>query len=272
MLSPAAADLLLWVVAGLVALWILLPAVMFKLAPVRLRNAVDDDPLLAEPPPGAPDYQRRFQQFAALGFRPLGRTFETCWFMSPIKPYWRSLQGVCWLTSEDGLTFVSFHRLIADEPVRFGAASYFAGGGMLRTTCPGVTGRVRADEEAREWRTELRDVDPEQLLRRHQKDLLGICLRRKLAPKSMTLAEIGAAEVAQGRRALGRGGGWAYKFIFVYFVAPALLTFALANRHSSLHHPAAAICVGASVFAVMRLIVLPLKRHRRALSAHATRS
>ena len=155
--------------------------------------------------------------------------------------------------------------------VRFGAASYFAGGGMLRTTCPGVTGRVRVDEDAREWRTELRDVDPEQLLRRHQQDLLGICLRRKLAPKSMTLAEIAAAEVAQARRAIGRLGGWAYKFIFTYFVAPALLTFALVNRDSSLHHPAAAICVGASVFAVMRLIVLPLKRHSRALATHATK-
>jgi hypothetical protein len=102
----------LWAIAVVAAVAILLPALLFAIAPARLRKRVEAKSALAEPPTGDPDYQRRFRQFAALGFRPLGRTFGTCWFMSPIKPYWRSLQGERWLADREHLTFVSFHRLV----------------------------------------------------------------------------------------------------------------------------------------------------------------
>ncbi len=189
--------------------------------------------------------------------------------MSPIKPYWRSLQGERWLVHDDGLTFASFHRLIPDEPVRFGVASYFAGNGAVRTTCPGVMGRVRADEDALYWRTELQNVEPDELLRRHQAVLSDIGLRRELAPAPMTLKEVSNTELFHEKRLVGRSGRTGYSLILSYFVLPTLLAFLATGSHSSLHHPAAAICIGASLFGFMRLVLLPLQRHRTALQTHA---
>jgi hypothetical protein len=42
-----------------------------------------------------------------------------------------------WLGAPDRRTFVELHRIILDEPVRFGAVTLVEGGGMVRTTCPG---------------------------------------------------------------------------------------------------------------------------------------
>ena len=280
MLPP---DRVLLVVALLASVAILLPALLFALAPVRLRNRVDANPALAEPRAGDPDYQQRFRQFADLGFRPLGRTFETCWFMSPIKPYWRSLEGERWLVDRERLTFVSFHRLVRDEPVRFGVVSYLPGDGVVRTTCPGVAGRVVSDEDALYWRTELRNVEPEALLRRHQATLAEITARRKLAPKRMTLEEVAANELLHGKRLISRSGRSGYSLSLSCFRGPALLTafdwsfvFPAAGHHarpgrSPLHHLALSLCIGAALFAFVRLVAMPLSRRDAILASHRRR-
>jgi len=275
-------DRVLWAVAIAASVAILLPALLFAIAPVRLRNRVDTDPALAEPSADDPDYQLRFRQFAALGFRPLGRTFETCWFMSPLKPYWRSLQGERWLADREHRTFVSFHRLVRDEPVRFGVVSYLPGDGVVRTTCPGTTGRVVSDEEALYWRTELRNVEPEALLRRHEASLAELAARRELAPKRMTLEEIAANELFHGKRLVGRSGRSGYSLIVSCFLGPALFSsfywsfvFPAVVRHgrpsprSPLHHLAFSLCVGAALFAFVRLVMMPLGRRQAVLRSHA---
>jgi hypothetical protein len=281
MLVLTAPDRLWWAIAILASAAILLPALLFAIAPVRLRERIEADPALAEPPPDDPDYQLRFRQFAALGFRPLGRTFQTCWFMSPVRLYWRSLQGERWLADRERLTFVSFHRLVRREPVRFGVVSYLPGGGLARTTCPGVMGRIVDDEDALYWRTELRNVEPEQLLRRHEASLAAISARRKLSPKRMTLEEISATELFHAKRLVGRSGRSGYSLIFAAFVGPVLLSAFYAcfvtpalmgHARSGLRSPlhlTLTICIGASLFAFVRLVMMPLNRRRAVLRSHA---
>jgi hypothetical protein len=280
-LSLLAADRHLWAIALPATVAILLPALLFAIAPVRIRERIEPNPALAEPPTDDPDYQRRFRQFAALGFRPLGRTFETCWFMSPIKPYWRSLQGERWLADREHRTFVSFHRLARREPVRFGVVSYLPGGGVVRTTCPGVTGRGVADEEALYWRTELRNVEPEELHRRHEASLAAISDRRKLAAKRMTPEEIAATELVHTKRLVSRSGRSGYSLIFSTFLGPALFAFSYWSfvapavirhgrwRHAPLHQLAVALCAGAFLFALVRLVFLPINRRLMIRRSHA---
>jgi len=265
-LSPATLSVLLSVIAVLATAAILLPSLLFKLARPRLAEHVDAEPALARPRSGDVDGEKRYGQFTALGFRPFGRTIESCWFMSPIKLYWRSLEGERWLTSEDRRTFVSFHRLLREEPVRFSVVSYFDGGGVMRSACPGAG--LLSDEANAFWRTENRGVEPEQLLDRHQRDLEALHRRRGLEPRAMTLAEIAEAERTHGTRVIAKAGQVSYGLINVYFVTPTVLLslFSVASRAP--HNLATAICIGAIPFGVIRLIVIPFLRRRRVLRSH----
>ncbi len=267
MASPTALSVLLSVIAALAAAAILLPSLLFKLASPRLAERVDADPALARPRSGDNDGEKRYAQFTALGFRPFGRTIESCWFMSPIKLYWRSLEGERWLASEDRRTFVSFHRLLRDEPVRFSVVSYFDGGGVIRSACPGAG--LLSDEANAFWRTENRGVEPEELLDRHQRDLEALHRRRGLEARVMTLAEIAASERTHGRRIIAKVGEVSYGLINVYFITPTVLLslFSVATRTP--HNLASAICIGAIPFGVIRLIVVPLSRRRRVLRSHS---
>jgi hypothetical protein len=266
-LSPQTAGLLLWVVAAVAAVAILVPALAFALFGPRLSKEVLADPALAEPPANDENYRRRFHQFAALGFRPLGTSIERCWFMSPIKFYWRSLQGNRWMGMDDGRTFASFHRLLPDEPVRFGAVTFFDDGSLVRTTCPGVFGAT--SERVRGYRrVELTGVEPERLLARHREEVEAFERERSVTVKQMTFAEAIAAEAVFSRQLVGRSGQSGYSFISTYFLLPAGIAYLLSRPGAPLHHPAAVICLGATVFAFFRMIVFTAARRRRALGRH----
>jgi len=267
MLSPQTAGLLLWVVAAVAAVAILGPALAFALFGPRLGKQVLAEPALAEPPPNDENYRRRFHQFAALGFRPLGTSIERCWFMSPIKLHWRSLQGNRWMGTDDGRTFASFHRLLPDEPVRFGAVTFFDDGSLIRTTCPGVFGATT--ERVRGYRrVELTGVEPERLLARHREEVEAFERERSVTVKPMTFAEAIAAEAIFSRQIVGRSGRSGYSFISTYFLVPAAIAYLLSRPGAPLHHPAAAVCLGATVFAFFRMVVFTAARRRRALGRH----
>jgi hypothetical protein len=87
-------------IAGLV--WVLTPAIAFSLGLIRLRSDVNPDPAGAEPKGDDPDYERRFRQFEALGFRAAGTSRESCWFMNPHRWRWKQHGGYRWMTSPDG--------------------------------------------------------------------------------------------------------------------------------------------------------------------------
>jgi hypothetical protein len=266
-LSPHTAGLLLWVVAAVAAGAILGPALAFALFGPRLSKEVLADPALAEPPARDENYRRRFHQFVGLGFQALGTSIERCWFMSPIKLYWRSLQGNRWLGTSDGRTFASFHRLLPEEPVRFGAVTFFDDGSLVRTTCPGVLGATT--ERVRGYRrVELTGVEPERLLARHREEVEAFASERGVAVKPMTFAEAIAAEAFFSRQIVGRSGQSGYWFISTYFLLPAGLAYLFSGPGAPLHHPAAAICLGATVFAFFRMVVFTAARRRRALGRH----
>jgi hypothetical protein len=268
-LSPETAGLLLTIVAAIAAGAVLGPAVAFALFGARLSKESLADPKLAEPPANDENYRRRFEQFAELGFRPLGTSIERCWFMSPIKFHWRSLQGNRWLGMSDNQTFVSFHRLEPDEPVRFGAVTFFDGGSLVRTTCPGVLGTT-TEKVPGYRRVELTGVEPEQLLARHRQEVEAFAKERSLTVKQMTFAEAVAAEAVFTRQIVGRSGQSGYSFIFNYFLVPTALAYLLSRPGSSLHNPAAAVCLGATVFAFFRTVVFTVGRRRRVLARHST--
>jgi hypothetical protein len=144
-------------------------------------------------------------------------------------------------------------------------------------------GRAVSDEDARYWKTELRNVEPEQLLRHHEASVAALGARRKLTPKRMTLEEVAATEVLHEKRLVGRSGRTGYFLIlscfvvpalFSYawgFVAPALVAHATSGPRSWHHHSHFAwnICSAASLFALVRLVLLPLNRHYTVWRSHA---
>ena len=87
------------------------PATMFTFGLWWLHGDVFEDPARAEPGGDDPDYERRFREFEALGFRPVGITNEAGWFISPLSWFRQSLHGTRWMRTPDGLMLATFHRL-----------------------------------------------------------------------------------------------------------------------------------------------------------------
>ena len=254
--------------AVVLAAWVLVPVIMHALGLMGLRADIDAEPARAEPMAGDPDYERRFQQFAQLGFRPIGVSRETGWFITPFDWRWRSL-GCSWMQSADDRTLVSFHRLIPEEPVRFGAFTLFEGDAMVRTVCPGA-GIEHENQEGR--RVEMRNVDPATLLAAHDNHVDAFGRDRGITATTATLAALIAVDVEQDRRLLlerrHRSGGNGLAMWF--FGLPTVAAFALLARSggSFWHHLAVATCVGGGLFVLMRTVVLKAAHRQSVLRSH----
>jgi hypothetical protein len=70
----------LWLGAGAVALWMLLPAVLSALGLTLHRSFIDEDAGALEPTGNDAEYEDLFTQLRGLGFEPVGRRSTTCWF------------------------------------------------------------------------------------------------------------------------------------------------------------------------------------------------
>jgi hypothetical protein len=258
MLDRQIVDTVLLVVAILGAVWVLTPVVMFATGQTRFRILVSEQPDAAEPTDDDADYVRRYQQFRELGFRPVGTTIETCWFINPIKWYRKSLRPLRWLATPDGRYLASFHRLIPTEPVRFGIVTLLSEEGMVRTTCPGV-GRHRL--EGHRLRIEVPNVEPAELFAQHQEHVASFCQAHGLAVRSATLRDAAAMEETNTRQLLPKLGAKLYKIPFSFFVLPTLIAGLAARRFGFSPQEwrtwAIAICVGTAAFAVFRLVTFP---------------
>jgi hypothetical protein len=70
----------LWLGAGAVALWMLMPAVLNALGLTLWRGCIDGDAAALEPSGGDDaEYDDLFTQLRRLGFEPVGRRSTTCW-------------------------------------------------------------------------------------------------------------------------------------------------------------------------------------------------
>src|SRR5262249_54075518 len=229
-----------------------------------------EQPTEAEPTDDDPDYERRFQQFLKLDFRPVGTTIETGWFLNPIKWYRKSLRPLRWLATPDGRFLASFHRLVATEPVRFGIVTLLSEEGMVRTTCPGV-GKHRL--EGNRLRIEVPNVEPAELFARHQEHVASFCQSHGLAMRSATLRDAAAMEETNTRLLLPRLGAKLYNIPFSFFVLPTLVAGLAARRYGFSPQDwrtwAVAVCVGTAAFAVFRHVTFPRLFHRAVERTHA---
>jgi hypothetical protein len=255
-------DVVLYTVALAAAIWALVPAAAFALGLMRLRTRTHPEPARAEPTADDADYARRFGQFAALGYRALGFSVETCWFLNPLTWYWRSFSGTRWMAAADGKTLVSFHRHLADEPVRFGAVTLFDDGGLVRTACPGA-GVIYQDGNF--LRMEVRGVEPVELLSKHEIHVMAFATEGNRHVKDATLEEVVRIEAEHDVKVLKQQGN--YWDVAAFFVLPAVAAFWGASG-AILHRVAVAACVGGAAFAVLKFVIIPRRRRRRVIASH----
>ena len=262
-------DVVLYVIVALALVWVLVPAVAFGLGGARLRKELHRDPARAEPRADDPDHARRFQQFREIGFRPVGVTRETCWFMNPIKWYWHALDWSRWMELPDGKMLVSFHRLLASEPVRFGVVTLFEDGGLVRTTCPGTGSGMKQDTK-NALRFELKNVEPAELVAKHEEHVAAFASAGNRKIQQASFEEVTAAETAKDRVVLSHRKE-SYELLALYFALPALLACWLSATlgGSPGRRGAIGVCAGAAVFAFQRFVRMPQRRRQNVLRSHS---
>jgi hypothetical protein len=269
-MAVGAWDVVVYAVAIAAVVWILTPAIVFSLGMTRISNDVEAGTASVAPNGDDSDYERRFGQFAALGFQAAGKSRETCWFMNPMVWHWRSKFGSRWMATPDGKTSVAFYRLLAIEPVRFCVTTLFEGGGLVRSTCPGAG--IGRDTETY-FGTEYQNIEPAALLAKHRENVDSFSRRRARTAKSATLAEVTAEGAAQDTILVRKIGRSAYGAILSLFALPALAApsfFSL--RGTGWQRGALGVCIGAAIFAFFHLVVTPAQRRQRVMQSHAPRN
>jgi hypothetical protein len=268
MSDPSATQVLVGIVAVLLAVSVLVPALMTSLRLVRLRSVPFPDPELARPTESDPTYRKLYDQFVALGFEPAGREYEVGWFLSAWD--WRKRFEQRWLAMPDGQTFVSFSKLIPEEPWRFGAVTVLSGGCVVRTHCPGVDGIDKIIPEYRFIR--LPGADPAELLARHRENVDAYCLERGVSIVKSTMVEAAALEASRGREVLNTIPRTHGPVFTTFYFMPAALTVIIAWITSDglrWIHLAWAIGIPALLIRVLRDFVLAPAVRRATLASHS---
>jgi hypothetical protein len=80
MLMNNDALVVLWLIAGAIALWRILPAVLNALGLTLRQGFIDHDAEALEPRGDDAEYQDLVAQLRQSGFEPVGRRITTCWF------------------------------------------------------------------------------------------------------------------------------------------------------------------------------------------------
>jgi hypothetical protein len=256
--------LVLWAAAGVTALWILGPMVLF-LTPLRTYDTdMRDDPREADPRGKDSEYDRRFAELTARGFVPIGKTVERFRFFTPL--HWRYVtSGSRWLASPDRRVLLEIYRLAAGHPMRMCANTIFEGGGLLATsTAP--TG-VGSEIGERYRRVEVSGDSVDEFLREHERHVSEFSREVGLRVKAATLAEVAAETRILSRPFVTRArlaGPYAFAMIYLMPAWGVLSTAGHAHRVRWL--PPAMLCGAALLFAIIRVTVLPEYRRFRWLA------
>jgi hypothetical protein len=260
----------LCIVAGALTIWILGPTVGYFLGLRRIGVDIHAEPPIARPYPEDADGLRVYEQFVALGFRPLGWTCEHARFLTPIHWRWRSVQGARWLGSPDHRTFVCLYRVVADEPARFGAMTLLEGGGSWFTCFPGAG--LGYAPIGNHGRAEVQGVGPAELLEKHAALVEAFRRERGLAIRPGSLADVANASLASTRSQLEKKGSGAFSlFPLGMFALPAAMFvrgFAPApDRDAALLHGATCVIYASVIYSLCRLF-LRVSQRRVARFAH----
>jgi hypothetical protein len=175
---------LLWLVAGAIALWMVLPAVLSALGVTFRQSVIDDDAAALEPSGNDAEYVDLFNQLRRLGFEPVGRRSTRCWFF--LHHWYRSfLSGV--FAAPKGDAFAVAYKLWAWDRWRLYFVTPFSDGAIVETA--NQIERFRIDEPGH-LRWGLATPDRALLLERHR----DVC-RDFAAAGSRTVSVLPADEV-----------------------------------------------------------------------------
>jgi hypothetical protein len=253
--------LALWAVAGLTALWILGPMVLFLSPWRKLSKDIFDDPRQADAPTNDADFQRRIAELKALGFVPVGKTRERFRFFTPL--HWNRVWNGCrWFASPDRRVFVEMHRLANGFPQRMGANTTFEGGGLLvTTTAPsGMGGEVGE----RYRRVEVGSQSVADLVREHEGNVSEFSREAGLRVKAGTLSEMAAENIVITLPFVGRHRlAGLYAIAAMYLIPLWGLIRSIFRPHRVSWLPPLMLCCIAGLFAVVRLTALPEYRRIR---------
>jgi hypothetical protein len=175
---------LLWLGAGAVAFWMIMPAVLNALGLTYWQGGIDDDAAALEPSGDDAEYQALFDQLRRLGFEPVGRRSNTYWFF--LHHWYRNFQSRVFAVPQGDCIALTY-KLRAWDPWRLCFVTAFSDGAILQTANQMESFRI---DEPNFLRWGLATPDRALLLERH-----GEACRGFAAAGGRSIAVLPAHEV-----------------------------------------------------------------------------
>jgi hypothetical protein len=152
----------LWLGAGAVALWMLLPAVLNALGLTLWQVSMDDDAAALEPSGSDAAYEELFAQLRGLGFVPVGTRSKTCWFF---LHHWNHQFQARIFAVPQGDCIAVTYKLRPWDPWRLCFVTAFSDGALVETANQMESLRI---DEPDYLRWALATPDRALLLERHR--------------------------------------------------------------------------------------------------------
>jgi hypothetical protein len=129
-------EWLLWLVGAVALAFFLLPFAAGACVGTVVRFRATFDPAAAQPDGSDAEYEEKYHELLALGFRPCGYVTESTWFTAH---HLHRTTRVRKLVSEDGKTYASLYRLgEGGLMLRVAFASLTENGCLVQTAFPGA--------------------------------------------------------------------------------------------------------------------------------------
>jgi hypothetical protein len=156
----------LWLGAGAVAVWMLLPAVLNALGLTLRRSVIEDNPAAVEPTGDDAEYEDLVGQLRRLGFEPVGRRTTTCWLF--LHHWYRKFEARVFAAREGDCIALTY-KLRTWDPWRLCFGTAFSDGAIVETANQMASFRID-EPDRRRWG--LATPDRGLLLERHRE----VCL------------------------------------------------------------------------------------------------
>lgn len=178
--------LVLWLCAGAVALWMMLPAVLNALGLTFRQSHIEENPSALEPIGDDAEYEELFAQLRRLGFEPVGTRTTTWWFF--LHHWYRTFRSRVF-AARQGDAIALTYKLRAWDPWRLCFVTAFSDGAIVETANQMASFRI---DEPDHLRWGLATPDRALLLERHR----AVC-REFAAKGSRSVAMLPAEQVNQ---------------------------------------------------------------------------
>jgi hypothetical protein len=152
----------LWLGAGAVAVWNLLPAVLNALGLTFMQGSIEEDPAALEPVGDDAEYEELFAQLRRLGFEPFGPRTTTCWFF--LDHWYRAFSSRVF-SARQGDAIALTYKLRPWDRWRLAFVTAFSDGAIVETANQMTSFRI---DEPDHLRWGLATSDRAVLLERHR--------------------------------------------------------------------------------------------------------